>query len=515
MPNSISSTIADVIEYLKQHEETLVIREERVHNQLITTANHELVHHDDNGKLILPPSQLESFKQIVIELGLQESDDINKQNTAKGYTLLIQATINHNASLVTTILDLGGDPSIPDHLGNNAFIHAASSAHSSILKEFITLIQPEEAPKNNKKENDAETKAMVAPTLQKSTAASPRAEVTQTNKKASVAINQRVKLDRSVLLHANTIGETPEHLMQVYKEKNKDKLKPDTATEKNQKSPDNRRKSAQVQPQDHFERFKDLLDEVHQLQKNSSPVPATHKNSAPANSTTTNASFQPDRTYEDKIYKACHRYDKFFSKKFTLFGDFYLDKAKLDEKYIASAKAREKTRLWHTWNFEIPFPSTTPSMPAYSEDKARVKAALNLLKDYYAPESAPVKKGFQWNALRRLLTFHIGRRYCKEAENLYNQLQSQLLNDAKDILNIHNILEEKLNEIRKLPHDKKNSNSIINSSYTRRLCYMVESLKKTEAYSHIMMGLSRNDYLNSIDTQYMVKGVMPFPPKLR
>ncbi len=123
-------------------------------------------------------------------------------------------------------------------------------------------------------------------------------------------------------------------------------------------------------------------------------------------------------------------------------------------------------------------------LPLSWEDQAKVRAALNLIKDYYAPESAPLPHFLECGALRRLMTFHLGRRYCERAKTLYEELSSQPLTHTVDLRKIHERLSTERDEINSLRHDENNKNSEINSSFSRRLSYTLERLEKTKAYLH-------------------------------
>ena len=517
MTNYSTRTIGDVLDYLKDHETKGERREVQLGNQMVTTVNDEVVR-VINGEPVLPVSQHKMFAKIVKELKLSRSDNINRQSSINQSTVIISATVHHNPDLVSTILNFGGDPSIADGHGNNAFIYAADSAHSSILKEFLTLIHEEEPVKQQHKRDDQPEQKAPAATLQKAeTVVSPRsAELQQPPKKSLEAPAERVKLDSKVLLFKNAVGETPEHLIKVYRQNHQvtraaaeARLKEDR---KRQAAKLSGRRVAPVktptvvsEEDDHVERFKKLVDEVHQLQKRSAPAPK--------------AALDENRNaYQEKLNKVRNLYNKFVYPKLPFFNDQFKLRARIDPDQTSFVRERELLRVKE--GFDAIYPGTVIPMPAYFEDRAKVKAALALIKDYYAPERAPVSRFFQWGALRRLLTFHTGRRYCAKAEDLHTELQFNGLNSVGDIMRVIKVLETRFKDLTELDHDKKHKNSIFNSSYTRRLFYIIEELKKTKAYQYstiyadVSPQVMRTQYLNDLDVKNMVAGILPFSKEL-
>lgn len=138
-------------------------------------------------------------------------------------------------------------------------------------------------------------------------------------------------------------------------------------------------------------------------------------------------------------------------------------------------------------------------LPLSAEDQAKVRAALNILRDYYAPESAPLPHSWQWGWVRRLFTVHLGRRYTERAERLRKSQSLASIQSVQDVMTIHTQINAELEAILLLPHGQDGMNTIFNSSYARRLTYILDVLKKTSAYVHVDQGLDNNDYLNTLD----------------
>jgi hypothetical protein len=153
-------------------------------------------------------------------------------------------------------------------------------------------------------------------------------------------------------------------------------------------------------------------------------------------------------------------------------------------------------------DYGIPERKGQPVLPVSSQDQAMVKAALSLLKDYYAPASAPLPHFLELGALRRLLTFHMGRRYCEHAEKLYKTLSAASLNEVTDLMKITRTIESALHAVQLITHDGNNKNTLFNSSYTRRLDYILNTLKNTAAYQQTAQNLSPDTYLDIFDIKY-------------
>ncbi|HSW70668.1 MAG TPA: hypothetical protein VLH77_01660, partial [Gammaproteobacteria bacterium] len=257
-------------------------------------------------------------------------------------------------------------------------------------------------------------------------------------------------------------------------------------------------------------------------------------------------------------------------------------------------------RLYHTpdlanhhSNKVIEYPVKTNQagkalLPLSIGDQIKSRAALSLIKDYYAPKGwlpsffTQCTRGEYGHLLRRAFNFHWGRRYCTEARGLYLELSTQSLKTTEDFrlfykkikgeferfdeVNSHlpqlqvekkkrlnevnsqlpqlQVEEEKeSNEVnsqlpqlqveeekeskevnsqlpqlvveseakKKIDNRKGKHNNPFQSSYLRRLNYILNSLEETLAYQQ-QTGLSDQVYLDSLDMRdYMNNTTTPKP----
>jgi hypothetical protein len=511
MRSRSSQTLQSVLTALESMQSPQHLREDKIGNQTVHVAGveNEVVYQDASGNYALPPTTAECLMKIAAELNLGLYDDINKKSTIQraariGATLIIEATVHNQQSVVTALINHGADPSICDDDDNNAIIHAAKMANSHILKEFVTLIRTKE---NTKKET-VDEKREVAPTdlnsFKQTTALA--APVQRTTKAAE--FSERITLAPDVLLHKNKAGETATKIIEQYKLDN-----PPTpaARDKKQKPKQQHQQSVKQKADDSdtLARFQALVDELHTLNPLDSEPKPLPQNNAKADEKKPEPQ-KVDASYQEKVKRVERTYDQFFKKKVAVLT---VECKRIARVYtdIDQARAREKIRLNNVAEGkselpEIPTKLIPTSMPVSYEDQAHVDAAFSVLKDYFAPHSAPLFESTKWNSLRRLLTFHSGRRYCKEAETLYNKLIVMPRATPTNIAQIHDAIDKQLEQLRARDHDKKDKNSIFNSSFTRRLYYIREKLKKTDAYKAVSM--PDDVYLSSIDAKYTARGIL-------
>lgn len=151
-----------------------------------------------------------------------------------------------------------------------------------------------------------------------------------------------------------------------------------------------------------------------------------------------------------------------------------------------------------------------PVVPTSSQDQASVHAVMRLLWDYSQPECTLLPNSLECGTLRRLLTCNLGRRYCKEAESFYHSLDRIPLDQVDGIMQIYYQVKAKLHWAKSLKRNKKENNTIFNSSFTSRLHYILLTLQNTDAYRLVHTGAYKEDqpdllrqevdaYLNQFD----------------
>lgn len=153
-------------------------------------------------------------------------------------------------------------------------------------------------------------------------------------------------------------------------------------------------------------------------------------------------------------------------------------------------------------NLHLAIQDGKTKLPVSYEDLALIRTGLSLIKDYYAPESAPLPHFLECGTLRRLLTFHLGRRYCQDAQELYQELCRTEVRHIDDFMEIYKTIEAELERVKQLDHDEKNLNNPLNSSYTRRLNYILTTWKKTDAYQQNKHPKDVHTYMDIFDIKF-------------
>jgi hypothetical protein len=512
MKSRSAQTIESVIKSLENQQSPRKVSAMKVGNQNFNTVDNVVITMNKDGTPNLPLTTFQILTALASELKLDPADDINKKSAIKnGVTLLIEATLTNQDEVVTALLNHGADPTICDDDGNNAFIHAAKKANSSILKEFLTLIKTKDKAK---KEIASEEKIEAAPSdLSHYEKNKPLASATShTTTTQTGEMSERISLEPEVLAHANKAGETAINVIEQYKSTYA-LTSPKPVDKKSNSQPQRSKKKTAEQKAndaDILARMTALVEELRAI----NPPPKSLPQNKPASGKPEQQKVDP--VYQEKVRRAEHVYDAFFRKKEV--------NATRECRYIArlysdtdQSRARELFRIANlhldvTNQPAMPAELVPTTMPVSFKDQGSVHAALALLKDYYAPESAPFSKSTKWNSLRRLFTLHRGRRYCDEAEKFYKELIVMPLANPRNIVDIHDAIDRKLTELKQRPHGKKDNNDIFNSSFTRRLFYIREAIKKTESYEAIQNNLSNEIYLAIVDGTNNRSGILGISP---
>ncbi len=492
----MKKSIASVLATLESIQSPPQVSEIKIGKQELHVVGDVVVRKNADGTFNLPVPPADIIRALASELIIDLNSDINTTSNStmhKRATLLIQAVLTNQHDVVTILLNHGANPSIPDEDGNNAFIHASKRGDSATLKEFLTLIKTPDTKQPALAEANIEAEPAPTKDLGAYEKNQPMSASVAHTTAPSAEISERVSLPPDVLAHANKAGETAMKAIQLYKLSVPPmSVKALDAKQKNSfASPRLRRQKveAKVEDTDLLTQMTMLVEELRVLNPPVKPVPQV-KPSAEKTETQ-----KVDNAYQEKLRRINHTYENFFNNKTVVhmrecrfIARIYSD--------IDQSAAREQKRIQalSAGPDNIP-PMPTEliptSMPVSFEDHAKVRAALALLKDYYAPESAPFSRSTKWHSLRRLFTFHTGRRYCEDAEKFYLELNVMPLATPKNIMEVYDAIDKKLEELRKLPHDKNGKNDIFNSSYTRRLFYIREKLKKTHAYDAAQTDLSQ------------------------
>ena len=433
--------------------------------------------------------------------------------------------------------------------------------------------------------------------------------VNDETEKASTAPRQtkeptmaRVRLTPNILTKQNAHGETVFHVIEKYNTALKTKhATSDTelAKLKSRERANSMQQRAAQNQHETYTHFKTLVDELHAKQKVVGQVvdpsdSATTQNTADQRNERSTADLQAASTahpeYQANITRILQLYGDFFKRKIAHFGQIFRWQALANQDLLRDTKKRvmvreerdqitstryaagndatgtlaseNQPRTGHNVSLseilmgaDLPeYPATEPTLPLHYGDQAKVQAALSLLKDYYAPERAPVPHFFQWGYCRRLLTFHLGRHHCDLAKALYLELTenpprqaapaagnavkstlfavgkplllaakqgaslarptSQLgftITSVADIYRIRKRLLAERHALCELPHDAQNKNSIVNSSLTRRLTAMIDLLEQTKAYQARSYASHRATYLDLLDRDNIRMGLLnPF-----
>jgi hypothetical protein len=542
-------TIATVLEYLKSHQQEQVFAHATLGKEVYHTINNEIVRPDKNGEFTPPLTELEIFKKMMANLKLSEDSEINQQSEQGKKTLLIQAVLQHENNLSIILLNHGADPTICDANDNNALMHSALSGHSRLLSEMSTLIQTE-APAKPETHKTKEEK-FTAPAAE--TILSPKTETklqaAPAQKAGKTVVMARVRLNPDVLKQKNKSGQTLLSIMRALQPKQRIEPKKELQAHRHIRTskkvqPAHLKPHPQHEGHDDLSQFKTMLAEWsanEKVEEKTTNGIYTKNNAATAAPPPPPPSvFATDTSAQDKVSRALRTYNKFFNRRIERFQPIWQTVYFSNAQLVEQTRQREKVR---TENFQtikqqqdagvnvadLPdspakklsdlvmderlkkFPPTQPDLPLYFEDRARIQAALAILKDYYAPQSAPLPHFLQCNGLRRLMTFHTGRRYCAEAEKLFMRLNTKPMQEVKDVMNIYKIVKEELDRIAQLQHHKTTKNDIFNSSYTRRLRCLLDQLAETKAYKAQDYNNDRVIYLNDLDTANIKRGILQRP----
>jgi hypothetical protein len=507
-------TIESVMKSLESLQSPRGVKADKIGNQAIYVSGNVVVHKNAEGKFDLPPTTSETLESMRKELKLELNNSINIKSTSKnGATLLIEAVMTGQDEAVTVLLNHGADPTICDDDDNNAFIHASKKANSKILKDLRSLIRLQEKEKAKKEEAATDEKVDASHSdLSKIEKSQPlAAQVSHTTQ--AEELNERLVLDPEVLSHKNKAGETAVKILEQYTLASPKPVKNDKKSNKPQ-LPRLQQASPRPHESDVLNRFTLLVDGL-QIINPPNLKQQIHVNEGEHKAESKLAE-KNDPTYQEKVRRAQHTYDGFFNKNLAA-HNVTSKKIASRSPEINSSRTREKIRVEKVKLNDTALPKFSPellpaTLPIIFQDHARLQSAFDLIKDYFAPQSAPFLKSMQWNGLRRLFTCHTGRRYVKEAESFYNKLLSMPCATPSDIVTIYDTIMKKYEELRALNHDKKDSNTIFNSSFTHRLYYASEQLKKTQAYEAFQAELTDDDYLNIFDGNNRDHGLLAEQP---
>jgi hypothetical protein len=526
MQSRSAQTIAVVLDYLDKNHSQQEITKVKFDDRNYTAVDNVIVSFDEKDSMILPPNNKKHLEMLRDQLQLDNSDSINKKSGPNDDTLLNQAIIRNETEIVRALLNHGADPRITDKDGNNAFHHASEKGHSEILRELVGLINTNEKSKKPDLEKTEPVVTSTHTSLKKIKSESI-VIAAQSDKTKKSEVMLRIILEPDVLTAENNAGKTPARIIEEYKTINKPKS-PSAAKSPKSSQPSSRAKQ-QVEEKskppvnkDPVAHLKSLIDELHALQAKSVLTDSAVKinQRAPAQPEAKKvAEVIPSAEFAEKLRRIHNKYNNFFDNKLP---PLMTECKVITQRFydLRAPKIREDLRLDAVRsnaaepNFQLP-----ETLPVYYQDQAQVQAAIALLKDYFAPESAPFFKTTKLYSLRRLFTCHTGRRYCSEAENLYTTLMQQPLATPEDINSIYRLIDSEFQKVRHQSHKTKkpalndcqiedsDSNSIYNSSYTARLYYMLEKIKSTRAYDAVINGTTPADYLNMVDRLYRSKGL--------